>query len=342
MESIIQQFIPDATLLHCERLSGGLINQTHKVQIQSQDRCCSYILQRLNTSIFRTPHAVMDNLVLVQQTLKAHSPLVSSDPLTTPGGDTLHRDTTDGYWRMLEYVDNAISYETPPSIDHVRKAGGAYGNFLTALVSLPPERLAITLSDFHHLDLRYSLLQTSTGRANADRRASASVTLKRIRNYHSALSMDFSALPLRAVHNDCKLSNLLFHATTDNCIAVIDLDTVMPGYVVTDFGDMVRGMCNTASEDEPNPANVHFSLSHYKALEQGFLAATGQWLTAGEAGQLLNGAMYIILEQAIRFLTDYLDGDTYYAVHYPDHNLDRACNQVTLLASLLDQLPAAR
>jgi len=295
-----------------------------------------YILQGLNTTTFPAPFKVMKNLKLIQDHLALQEyPFQVSSSLQNEEGLDLYKDAEGTYWRMSNFIAHSISFETPPSTAYLYEAGAAYGVFLSALRTMNPEQLEMTIPDFHHLDNRFHTFQTHLENATAQRKEQAKKEIEQILKYYEIFDFDFSKLPLRVVHNDSKLSNLLFHTSTQKCIAVIDLDTVMPGYVITDFGDMVRGMCNRAKEDEADLEKVSFDKEAYEVLSKGFLATTKDWLSIAEENQLLKGAIYIILEQAIRFLSDYLNNDQYYPTKYEHHNYDRGRNQLKLLDSLL-------
>ena len=337
MEGIIQKFLPEAMLHSVTRLSGGLIHQTFKVLVKYDEKPAAFVLQQMNTTTFKSPVKVMKNISLTQNYLQKQAyPLAFPQILQTIDSEYLYKDEQGQYWRMFSFIADSVSYEVPPSIVHLYEAGKAYGVFLTAIKNLNPDLLEITIPNFHNLSDRFQHFKVSVENATPNRKQKAQEAINETRNYFNHFQFDFSHLPIRAVHNDAKLSNVLFNKNTQKCIAVIDLDTLMPGYVVTDFGDMVRVMCNTATEDEQDLGKVSFDLNSFEYLQKGFLAATTAWLTTAEKSNLVNGAIYIILEQAIRFLSDYLNHDQYYTVKYEEHNLDRAKNQLELLKSMME------
>ncbi len=338
MESIIKHFLPEAEVLSFEKISVGLIHQTFKILVEGLNTEKAYILQEMNKSTFKKPSQVLENICLVQDFLfKQNYRLVFPNIISTIHSIPFFKDAENRYWRMFSYVENSICYEMPPSDEHLYQAGKAYGLFLSAIRDLDPNLLHITIPDFHNLGQRFQQFELTLKKAFATRKLKAKTEIDEALNFYKQFQFDFSKLPIRVVHNDSKLSNVLFDEHTQECIAVIDLDTLMPGYVITDFGDMVRGMCNTATEDEIDLAKVSFDIKRFEYLQKGFLKATEQWLSPAEKKNLYNGAIYIIFEQAIRFLSDYLDNDQYYSIKYAEHNLDRAKNQLKLLRSMLGE-----
>lgn len=331
---IVKQFIAGAEVLSIELLTGGLIHRTCKTRVRSKGVVKDLVLQRLNTRIFCKPHALMENSHIVGLLIDNDYPLTLIKALETTDGHKLYTDSKGECWRVFPFVENSICVEAPPDIEYAYKAGRAYGMFLTAVRPVDPELLYIPIPEFHSPVSRFKLFFDKLAIADPQRKNTAAAAIERVCHYYRELSFDFSALPVRVVHNDCKFGNLLFDKTSKECVAVIDLDTLMPGCVVTDFGDMVRSMCSTATEQD-NESLVSFNIDYFDAVKAGFLSETGDWLTAAEQAALVDGACYIVLEQAVRFLTDYLDHDSYYGARYPQQNHDRARNQLALLESML-------
>jgi len=339
VEKIVRQFINNGETIRIQPLSGGLINQTYKVTIEQDAVVQNYLLQQINTHVFKSPQKIMTNIQLVNERL-VHSdyPLDFFTIIQTRGGASLFKDENENYWRLCSFIEDTISYETPPSLDYVYEAAKAYGFFTLALKAVNPTLIQFTIPDFHNIQKRFELFEKSLERAKPDRLQKAKTAINQTRFSYGKFTFDFSNLPLRIVHNDAKLSNILFDKNTKKAKAVIDLDTVMPGYIITDYGDMIRGMCNSVAEDEADLSKVDFDLEKYELIKKGFLEATSEWITKEEKAKLDTGAIYIILEQAIRFLTDYLSNDAYYSTRYEAHNLDRSNNQLTLLNSMLQKI----
>jgi thiamine kinase-like enzyme len=338
IKQIYRQFLPDAELISFVPLTGGVIHQTFRISVIENGEKEDYVLQRMNSDIFKNPGQVMKNTALVQDfLLKNNYPFLLSVPLLTTQSKILFVDIEGGYWRFFKFIKYSKSFEKPTHSNQLYEAGKAYGIFATFLKDFDAKNLGVTIPDFHNLSSRFLTFEKILSNASSLRKVKAVNEINEtIQLYTQFNSINFSKLPIRAVHNDCKLSNILFDINSKKCIAVIDLDTVMPGYIVTDFGDMVRTMCNTANEDETDLKKVSFHVEYFQSLSRGFLDVTGQWLRNSEKINLVNGALYIILEQSIRFLSDYLNEDQYYFVKYSEHNLDRAKNQLKLLKSMIE------
>ncbi len=334
---VVRRFFPDAQITSIQPLAGGLINHTLKVGVRAHGKLQFAVLQKLNKQVFTNPHAVMNNHIEVARGVRHDYPLEIPALFSTDDGEPLTLDSKGDYWRMYSYLENTVTYYTPPTSDTIYQAAEAYGAFLYSLRALNPDRLEQTIPHFHDLAYRISQLQLSLCNATEHRRMKSQHACDHIMRHYSECTFDFSQLPIRAVHNDCKLANLLFDQTTGDCRAVVDFDTVMAGVTVTDFGDMVRSLCSTESEEETSLDKVRFDPDRYVVLKNGFLKATDNWLTPLEKSLLFDGAVYIVLEQATRFLLDYLDNDSYYGCSYADHNYHRACNQLALLTSMRNQ-----
>lgn len=335
---LIRYFIPGASLLKFEQLTGGVIHGTYRLVLEQDTAEQVYILQKLNSKVFPNTRQLMYNTRRIQQFLKSGAyPFQLSEPLAGPGGHFYYRDHKGQDWRLFKNITNSTSYDTVQNDQQVFEAGKAFGLFLAHLKDFQPQQLYSIIPDFHNLHNRFEVFKKKIKNAGGDQKKEAQLEIEKIISLFERFQfIDFSKLPLRVVHNDCKLSNLLFDKNTRECLAVIDLDTVMPGYLVTDFGDMVRSMCCTVSEEERDTEKVAFLPMRYLLLQKGFLQATATFISEAESTQLFNGAVYIILEQALRFLSDYLNRDRYYAARYPSHNLDRSRNQLKLLESMLE------
>ena len=215
------------------------------------------------------------------------------------------------------------------------EAAKTFGIFLSHLIGLNPREIKTVIPYFHHLPRRFERFQVAIQNASTERKKLAQPLLESIQQtYTNIEQIDLQTFPLRIVHNDCKISNVLLHRKTGKGVAVIDLDTLMPGSILTDFGDMVRTFCCSQDENHQDLSAIFIQEDILKATIAGFLEATHNWLQAIERENLLNGARYIILEQAIRFLTDFLEEDVYYPVTYAKQNWVRTGNQLRLLESL--------
>lgn len=335
MKKVVHKFLGKSEIDSIENVSGGLIHQTFKVKTQNKE----YILQRFNKKAFKNPEEVAVNIQKINDHLNQQDyALKTPDIIKTLTGDLLHRSENGDIWRMFSFIENSVCHEVADELELFSEAGEAYGAFISALQDMPPESLHTTIPDFHNIKNRFEFFLETIDNANSERLEQAESIINDCKEFYNNFSFDTSKLPVRVVHNDTKLSNILFDKDSQKAVAVIDLDIVMPGSVITDFGDMVRAMCNSTKEDEADTSKVVFLKDRYDYILKGFLASVGEWTTPEERDNLANGAFYIILEQTIRFLSDYLDNDQYYPVSYPLHNLDRANNQLAFLKSMISQI----
>lgn len=347
LAQIAEQFALGGAVIRAARHAGGHINDSHRIETAAGDGPAScFLLQRLNPAIFPDADAVMHNIALVTRHVRARlerdgCPACARRCLTlvpTHSGATHWRDADGAAWRVFRFIENAHARGAPRSAADAHTAGRAFGEFLRLLSDLPVERLRTPIPDFHNTPLRCGALDAAIARDRAGRVAQAAAEIALYRA-HRALA---DALPLhnprgmpwRAVHNDAKLSNVLLDDLTGDALCVVDLDLVMPGLALFDFGDMVRSMTTTAAEDEADPARVQVRWDFYDALQAGFLDASGDLLSPFERAALLTAGRVITFEQGVRFLGDYLDGDRYYRTERPHQNLDRARSQFTLVERL--------
>ncbi|MDR0910846.1 MAG: aminoglycoside phosphotransferase family protein [Spirochaetaceae bacterium] len=297
-----------------------------------------YILQKVNTHVFKQPEAVCNNIALVTGWLKKKS-IQTMEILPAKDGKSWFIDTDGGFWRVFTFIENSFSIEENATIDDLREAGRGFGSFLSAFSDFPASRLAETIPGYHDTVKRYAhfhetLQKDPFGRAG-EARAETDFILQR-EEYAGKLIRANKAgqIPLRVTHNDTKLNNILFDKDTRKAIAVVDLDTVMPGLAAIDFGDAIRSGCATAAEDEGNLDKVGVDIERYQAFKKSWLSSCGSILNTLEKETLKDGAIIITLEQGLRFLTDYLEGDIYYKISHEKHNLDRTKNQLKLVAEM--------
>jgi Ser/Thr protein kinase RdoA (MazF antagonist) len=310
--------------------SGGHIHDTYLVTSGLE----RYVLQRINTFVFAHPLEVMENIEAVTQFLSKSGP--SRSIVKTLDGKLLYTNPADAsVWRMFTFIENSISIEKPGSENDMFQAGKGYGAFMAALDGFPSERLHVIIPGFHHTPNRFVELDEAIRNDKQGRASGTSAFIQDImmhRDYAASLQKQLNSgrLPLRVTHNDTKIGNILFDALSGEALCVIDLDTVMPGIAATDFGDAIRSGCNSANEDEADLSKVNFIESYYRAFRDGFLENASPVLTAEEKQSLFDGACIITLEQSVRFLSDYLNGDVYYKTEREGQNLDRALNQFHL------------
>jgi len=335
-----------------ERLAGGHINDTFVGTYVDGARARKVIHQRINHEVFRDIPGVMRNIVRVtthaDAWFRAHGVLEPDRRVQgvhpTADGATYCRTESGNYWRTQNYIERAVSHAFAPDPDLAYEAAFAFGLFQRVLADLEGERLVETIPGFHHTPRRYAAFLTAVAEDRAGRLAGCRAEVDLVRRHETWLSglqeaWDHGGLRERIVHNDAKVANVLFDADTGEGLAVIDLDTVMPGLAAHDFGDLVRSATCRAAEDETDLTRVAVDIALFEAIANGFIMGAGEVLGREEIASLLRGAETIVLEQAIRFLTDHLQGDTYFRIHRTNHNLDRARTQIALLDSILDAEP---
>ncbi len=328
--TIAAQFVPTNAPLQYHTLGSGHIHDTFLITSESAS---PFVLQRLNTHIFQQPAHIMDTHLKVYQHLAAQPdfPLRLPAPIAALDGNWLVKDVGGSYWRALVFIANTYAAEQAETPQQTQQAAEAVGIFLRSLEGLPPENLVPALPGFHDSLKRLQDFE----QAVEENRAKRITFLRPEINFIRAESDVFYLVeqlqfPKRIVHTDPKIGNLLFDKTTHDAVAVLDWDTIMPGAIASDLGDMVRTMAATCAEDEADLKKVGLDLNMFTALVEGFIPPLKSVLTDLEINHLVTGARWIILEQMMRFLTDYLNGDIYYKIACKEHNLVRARNQMVL------------
>lgn len=343
---IIEKFSVAGELISCERYGEGHINDTFKVTMDDCGREVHYILQRINNRLFPDVERLMHNIELVTEFCRKS--------VTERGGDPMREcltliRTKDGasytcedgnYFRMYVFIEGATTYQNVRDPRDFYESAVAFGNFANLLAKFDASQLYEVLPDFHNTRVRYeNFLRTVEkdvcGRAKEVR---SEIDWVKSRSDLCGKIVDKIAsgeIPLRVTHNDTKLNNVMLDDATGKGLAVIDLDTVMPGSLCYDFGDSIRFGCNSASEDEPDTEKVHFVFDLYKTYLDGYLSAVGNSVTQEEKKNLPTGAVLMTYECGMRFLTDYLEGDVYFRTHRARHNLERARTQFKLVDEML-------
>ncbi len=325
---------------------NGHINSTYIVTTEDSAGRHRYILQILNTDIFKHPDEVMDNIVAVTEHIRAGLMVAGEDAVrgtmrvvNTRDGKHGYTDAEGRYWRAYDFVEGTVCRLMVDSPATFERVGEAFGDFQRRLSDFDASRLHDSIPDFHNTKKRYANFLEVVAADPVGRAASVKAEIDFIlaRAHRAPIVVDALAsgeLPLRVTHNDTKLSNILLDAVTEEAVCVIDLDTVMPGSSLYDFGDSIRTGAASAAEDERDLDRVHFLPEMFYAYARGFIRGTGGALTDREIAMLPDGGYIITFEQAIRFLVDYLNGDTYYHTEYLDHNLVRARTQIKLVAEM--------
>lgn len=351
--AIAAEFALDGSIVSAAPYGSGHINDTYKVETGTGSATRRYVLQRINHHVFRRPDDLMANVERV--CAHAYAKLRNAgDPdadrrtlrlIPTRSGRSWHVDATGNRWRCYHFIEGATGHDVVRSPAQAYAAAKAFGAFQSLLADLPGERLRETIPDFHHTPARFARFQEALAK-DAHGRAALAVpeiafALARAGDVGVVVdALRAGTLPERVTHNDTKLNNVLLDDVTQEGVCVIDLDTVMPGSVLYDFGDLVRTSTSPAAEDETDLSKVRMQLPMFEALIHGYLAAAGGFLTPKEKELLPFAGKLITFEIGLRFLTDWLEGDTYFKIKRPTHNLDRARTQFKLVESIEAQLPA--
>lgn len=323
---------------------SGHINDTYCVTYHQAGVPVRYIFQRINHNIFKNPVALMENVQRVTSHLAAKvngQSDASRRVLTlipTRAGSGWHVDGAGNHWRVYLFIEQARTYDAVESTAQAFKAAQAFGQFQKMLADLPAPRLHDTIPDFHHTPKRFAALERAIAADVAGRAKVCHAEIQFALAHKPITSVLLDAkLPERVTHNDTKFNNVMLDDTTGEGICVIDLDTVMPGLALYDFGDMVRTATSPAKEDERDLSKVVMQFPMFEALVRGYLSTAGDFLTPAEKRQLAFAGKLITFEIGLRFLTDYLAGDVYFKVHRDGHNLDRCRTQFKLVESIEQQ-----
>jgi hypothetical protein len=344
LNAVARQFASGREVLGIAPHGNGHIHETYLVTCRATGPAAQFILQRINRHVFRNPDVVMQNIERVTAHLAAQ--LVNESDrarrvlmlIPAQDGCLWHVDAEGEFWRAYQFVGGTHTRETAESPRQAFEAARAFGRFQQQLADLPAPRLHETIPDFHHTPKRFAALRGAIDADVCNRAVSVKPEIDFALAHESITSVLLDAkLPERITHNDTKLNNVLFDDATDEGICIIDLDTVMPGLALYDFGDMVRTTTSPAAEDERDLSKVALQFPLFEALVRGYLSTAGGMLTKSEKDFLAFSGKLITFEVGIRFLADYLAGDTYFKVHRGGHNLDRSRTQFKLVESIEQQ-----
>ncbi len=338
MKHLFDAFQFDGELIDMKHYGNGHINDTYRVTTTQT----TYIIQRINHYVFKRPDLLMANFRLVTEYLKEIIKKENGDPLRqtltivqTKDGKDYYHDQDGNYYRAILFIDHTTSLESITNVHDFYQTGLAFGDFQAKLADFDASKLYETIPNFHHTPTRYQTFLKALEENKANRKENAqqeiAFILEHEQDTHRLLDQN---LPLRVTHNDTKLNNILFESKTMEPLCVIDLDTIMPGLAGYDFGDAIRSGATYALEDEPDLSKVQFDLELFKNFAKGFIEGSKGILTREEILSLPLAAKTITLETAIRFLSDYLDGDLYFKVDYPEHNLIRTRTQIKLVSDM--------
>lgn len=346
IEKIAKAFNITGDLKNKEQMTNGHINNTFKVEFEEDGKIKKYVLQRVNTGIFKNPEKLMSNIVGVTNHIRNKAKKNGEETsrctlnfIPCVDGKYYYIDEENSCWRMYELVDNVYTCNTIENENDFYNAGIAFGEFQNILADYDSSTLFETIENFHNTVSRFADFKKAVDENLSGRLENVKdeVEFAFAREKDAHVLVDLIAegkLPLRVTHNDTKLNNILFDNKTNKGICIIDLDTVMPGLSLYDFGDSIRFGANTAAEDEKDISKVSLSLSLYEAYVKGYLSSAKHALTDLEKELLPFGAKIMTYECGIRFLMDYLNGDTYFKTEYADHNLVRCRTQFALVADI--------
>ena len=347
LPEVISKFNFQGKYVCYKSYGSGHINDTFIVVFKKDDASdIRYILQRINMNVFKKPEDVMDNIVRVTSFLRSK--------ITNNGGDSergtlnlvmtkdnkpFYVDSLGSYWRAYDFIESSLCLQSAESESDFYQSAVAFGNFQKMLNEFPAETLHETIPDFHNTPDRFNKFIKAINEDKLGRADSVKIEIEFIEQRKEFTSVLFDNykrgdLPLRVTHNDTKLNNVMLDSKTRSALCVIDLDTIMPGFSVTDFGDSIRFGASTGAEDETDLSKVNLDLNLFDTYTKGFLVGCGGLLTDSEISLLAEGAKMMTLECGMRFLTDYLEGDTYFKIHYPQHNLDRCRTQLKLVSDM--------
>ncbi len=347
LTTIISQFSIPGTLIKAERFGSGLINDTYLCEFKDSNGIRKYILQHINKSVFKHPEQVMQNVEIVtghiQERLRregvAAPESVTPALIMTKSGKSFHHDEMGEYWRMFHFIETCEVFDAVRGKEHAFEVGRGLGRFQALMSDLAPERLHDTLPGFHHTPVYLKQFDDAARADVKNRRAEVKAEVEFVNQRRSLAPlltdlMNSGQLPIRVVHNDPKVNNILIHSKTREAVCMVDLDTVKPGIVLFDYGDCVRSAANPAGEDAEDLGAVRLDPALAGAITRGYLREAGAFLTPKEIELLPLSVKVITFELGLRFLADHLRGDTYFKVAYPGHNLKRARVQFKLLESI--------
>ena len=348
IKEFCEHFNISGKYVRCSEVPTGNINCTYKVEYVNEGENKYYILQKINKSVFTEPERVMENIVRVTHHVRMNvikkglstKRFVLRAFLSKETGLPFVVDDHDEYWRCYRFIKDAITYDTCDDLAIIERAGMAFGRFQDCLEGFDAASLYVSIPDFHNTPKRFATLHKAVEENVCNRVRKVQLELEELYKIEERACklqklLEDGKIPLRVTHNDTKCNNVSFDKNNGEALAVLDLDTVMPGAVAYDFGDAIRFIANTRIEDDPDVDAVKLDLEKYEAFTRGFITQIKDNLTDYEKNTMNLGVLAMTAELAVRFLTDYLNGDKYFKTKYPGHNLDRARNQLALTLDII-------
>lgn len=345
VKSIFNNFQIEGKFLKAYPYGSGHINDTFAVK--ATDR--RYIFQRINHNIFKDPPKLMNNIARVTEHIRKkmetqNTENIDREVLTVipaSDGNSYYIDNNDNYWRAYVFIENVKTYDVLENLDQAYQAAKAFGNFQKMLVDLPEPPLFETIPDFHNGPKRFRDFQKALKDDKLNRAISAKDQIKFLNDHSHILDVvpkliDEGKIPVRITHNDTKINNVMIDDDTNEGVCVIDLDTVMPGSALYDYGDIVRTTVSSAQEDEADLSKIFVEMDRFESFTRGYLTSAGDFLNDYEKKYLVHSGQMITLIIGTRFLTDYIQGDIYFKTHKQGHNLQRCKAQFKRVISLIE------
>jgi hypothetical protein len=350
IESIAKKFEIRGNFVDAKPFGSGHINDSFLATINNSGIEEKYVLQRINVNIFKNPDAMMENIVRVTEHIHNKLKAQNADDIdrkvlkvvSTKDGASCCRDESNGCWRMYLFIPGARTYDFLESSEQAFEAASAFGSFAQMLSDLPKPDLYEVIPNFHNGPWRMSNFQKALQKDSVNRAKEAKPEIEFLQKNGWIFEIlpalvQKGQIPIRTTHNDTKINNVMLDNQTGKALAVLDLDLVMPGLSLYDFGDLVRTCTCAADEDERDLTKISMDISMFEAVLRGYLSTAGEFLNEAEKRNLILGGKMITLIMGTRFLTDYLEGDVYYKIHRPGQNLDRCRTQFKLVASMMEQ-----
>lgn len=347
INKVIEQFDFKGNFVDVKEFGSGHINKTYIVKFDSPQGNMKYILQQLNANVFKNIDELMENVFSVTSYLRQVIKEYGGDPdretlhyIKTKDGKKYYTSNDNSYFRAYIFVRDSISYNTADTPSVFKSSGQAFGKFQRLLADFDVDSITETIPHFHDTYWRYENEFLPAVEKNLSGRLNTCLEeVEKVKSYSKIMDkltsmIETGALPVRVTHNDTKLNNVMFDKVTKECVCVIDLDTVMPGLALYDFGDSIRFGASSAAEDERDLEKVFCKMDYFKAYAEGFLSEAGDAFNQAEKDNLAFAALLMTLECGMRFLTDYINGDVYFKTDYPEHNLVRARNQIKLVEDM--------
>ncbi len=319
-------------------INGGLINHSWKIECPHK---ANFLLQRINTAVFQQPKYIQQNYINIWQYAEFEfTGLRLPTPLYYSRTDNLYRDEQGDYWRAFEFIDDAYSIAVAQKPAQAKATAKTFAKFTAAFDDFNTNQLKVVIPNFHNLSFRFSQLEESLRGEHYERIAKACHLIEELKDreqykhFYELITESPESFRTRVMHHDAKIANVLFGKKTGKVICPVDFDTVMPGYYFSDIGDIIRSMACSEDENCTQPDQIEIRADFYEAIITGYLEVMGNHLTEVEKKYIHHSGILMTYMQALRFLSDYLNGDIYYRIQYPEQNFDRALNQLSLLKKL--------